>query len=339
MSLSHRGRKPKQYSAVIHSLVGRPNEDCVHRLEVRPQRRQGRETRSVRFALGALIAVLLIVTATACHGTAHGDVGHTADSQTVATSASECGTCSRSALAATSTATQSEVAQPSPPAAAAQQPPLRAVVFIDQTGSMELARVPHVTADSLTPLLDRLQVAGGELAVGLIRDRSDAPLVRVFVPAPPLAPVFPPRKTANIFEKARERKREDEERARYAARQQTWHADAAARINAFVESIAPLFANADAPATDIHAALLRADVFVSEPNAFGQPVTNVVILVTDGVETVDPETPAQFKSPAELLLVNGTGSEGQLAALHPTRFEALDAAIRYVIEGGSRVRR
>src|SRR5262249_42273600 len=135
----------------------------------------------------------------------------------------------------------------------------------------------------------------------------------------------------------KEQRREDEERARYNARQQAWHADAAMRINAFAESIAPLFENADAPATDIHAALLRADVFVSEPNAFTQPVQNIVILVTDGVETVDPETPAKFGGPAELVLVNGTGSEGQLEALHPTRFESLDAAIRYVLEGGGHV--
>jgi hypothetical protein len=31
---------------------------------------------------------------------------------------------------------------------------------------------------------------------------------------------------------------------------------------------------------------------VSEPNTFGQAAANVVILVTDGVETVDPEAPA-----------------------------------------------
>ncbi|HXA18918.1 MAG TPA: hypothetical protein VN380_18130 [Thermoanaerobaculia bacterium] len=216
---------------------------------------------------------------------------------------------------------------------------MRVALFIDQTGSMEQARVPHVAADSVTPLLDRLQMTGGELAVGLIRDHSDAPLARVFVPVPPAAPVFPPRKAANIFEKAKQQRREDEERARYAARQQAWHADAATRINAFTEAIAPLFENADAPATDIHAALLRGDVFVGEPNAFGQPVENIVIFVTDGVETVDPQTPAQFRAPAELLLVNGTGSEGQLEALHPIRFEALDAAIRYVLEGGGHVRR
>jgi hypothetical protein len=288
----------------------------------------------LRFTSGALIAASLVVAMTACHGAAHGDVHRDPVGQSVAAPASGCDACARQEAASSPGERNASLQQ-----GQVQQPPLRVAVFIDQTGSMEQARVPHVTADSVTPLLDRLQVAGGELAVGLIRDRSDAPLSRVFVPVPPAAPVFPPRKAANIFEKAKQQRREDEERARYAARQQAWHADAATRINAFTESIAPLFENADAPATDIHAALLRGDVFVSEPNAFGQPVANIVILVTDGVETVDPQTPAQFRAPAELLLVNGTGSEGQLEALHPIRFEALDAAIRYVLEGGGHVRR
>jgi len=235
---------------------------------------------------------------------------------------------------------RNEVKQAAPAERQEQPPLLRIALFIDQSESMEQARVPHVSHESLAPLLGRLQVSGGELAIGLIRDRSDAPLVRVFVPAPPVAPVFPVAERPNIFEKARERKREDDERARYEERLRAWQADAAARVSAFAELIVPLLeAPADAMATDIHSALLRADVFVSEPNAFGRPVMNVVILVTDGVETVDAEMRAQFSAPAELLVVNGTGTVGHLDTLHPVRFEALDAAIRYVVDGGSHVRR
>jgi hypothetical protein len=47
-------------------------------------------------------------------------------------------------------------------------------------------------------------------------------------------------------------------------------AQTAACINVYAESIVPLFEIADAPgATYIHAALLWADVFVSEPKRVG----------------------------------------------------------------------
>jgi hypothetical protein len=221
-----------------------------------------------------------------------------------------------------------------------RRPFLRVAIFPDQSESMTQARVPQVSADNLLPLLEELRINGGELAVGLIRDRSDAPLTRVFVPAPPAQPLIATRKSTNIFEKAQERKREQAERARYEAQLGEWSADVEGRINEFADSVAPVFdAAADAPATDIHSALLRADVFVSEPSVSAQPVRNVVILLTDGVETVNSKVPAQFSAPAELLVVNGTGTVGHLEALQPLRFEALDAAIRYVIAGGSHVRR
>lgn len=289
-----------------------------------------------RLAVPALIAVLLLV-AIACDRPSRSLREETV-AEAVSTANEVPMRLQRGPVA--SSATRNELTQVAPVDREEQQPILRVALFIDQSESMDRARVPHVTHESLVPLLGRLQVSGGELAIGLIRDRSDAPLARVFVPAPPLAPVFPQTERPNIFEKARERKREDEEQARYDVRLREWKADAAARINAFVESTVPLLeAAADAPATDIHSALLRANVFVSEPNAFGRPVMNVVILLTDGVETVDTETRAQFSAPAELLVVNGTGTVGNLDTLHPVRFEALDAAIRYVVDGGSHVRR
>lgn len=290
----------------------------------------------VRFTGGVAIAALLI-TVPACHVKARRATGTATDISTVA-SASDCGECASSDQASVPVA-QTDAGQAATQTVPSQPRVLRVALFIDQTGSMEQARVQRVSAEAIAPLLDRLQTSGGELGVGLIRERSDAPLARVFVPPPPAAPILRPRHASNIFEKAKEQRRQDEERARYTTRQKAWSADATARINAFQESIAPLFENTDAPATDIHAALLRADIFVSEPNAFAQSAENVVILVTDGVETVDPQTPAHFSAPAELLLVNGTGSEGQLEALHPIRFEALDAAIRYVLDGGAHVRR
>jgi hypothetical protein len=99
-------------------------------------------------------------------------------------------------------------------------------VFLDQSESMTQARLPQVSAESLVPLLERLKVDGGEVAVGLIRDRSDAPLTRVFVPALPSPPVFPARASSNIFEKAQQRKREEAERTRYEEQLSRWPRDA-----------------------------------------------------------------------------------------------------------------
>jgi hypothetical protein len=308
------------------------------------------------FMAHLLLAILLLAAIACNRATAQADAPQTKASETVYAvpmdrpgvsrapivnrAANPCATCPREATAVPESL-RDEVRQDSiGDSEQQQQSLLRVAVFLDQSESMTQARVPQVSTESLIPLLDRLKVDGGEVAVGLIRDRSDAPLTRVFVPAPPSAPVFPARASTNIFEKAQERKREEAERVRYEARLGEWQADVAARINAFAGSVAPVFsAAADAPATDIHAALLRADVFVSEPNVFGRPARNVVILHTDGVETVDPKVPAQFSSSAELLVVNGTGTVGHLEALQPLRFEALDAAIRYVVDGGSHVRR
>jgi hypothetical protein len=309
-----------------------------------------------RWFMSHLLLAILLLAAIACNrATAQGDAPQQQASETVHAvpmdrpgmsrapivnrATNPCATCPREAPAAPESL-RDEVRQGSIVESEQQQALLRVAVFLDQSESMTQARVPQVSAESLVPLLERLKIDGGEVAVGLIRDRSDAPLTRVFVPAPPSPPVFPARASANIFEKAQQRKREEAERARYEERLGEWQADVAARINAFAESVTPVFsAAADAPATDIHAALLRADVFVSEPNVFGRPARNVVILHTDGVETVNSKIPAQFSAPAELLVVNGTGTVGHLEALQPLRFEALDAAIRYVVDGGSNVRR
>jgi len=187
---------------------------------------------------------------------------------------------------------------------------------------------------------DRDAVAGGELAVGLIRDESDRPFVRLFVPAPPELPAVGP-VPANVFAAAAAKRREETSRTHVEEARRAWREDVAAREASFARSVEPLLARtADAPATDIWSALLRADVFLAEPNAFPQATKNFVILVSDGVETVADGAAPRLSSPAQLLLVNGAGGIGKLASLAPVRFESLDAALRYAVEdGASHVRR
>jgi hypothetical protein len=219
-------------------------------------------------------------------------------------------------------------------------PPLRAAAFDDQTGSMRDARVGQVSPATFAPLYERLAVSGGELAFGLIRDRSDAPLVRLYVPPPPVAPRFAEAQSTNVFAAAAVKKREDSERAQYEVRLRAWRAETSARINVFASAIAPLLnQEPNAPRTDIRSALVRADVFLAEPTSFPVPPKNVVILVTDGIDTVNGGDLPHPSAPADILIVNGVGSVGYLAPLHPVRFESLDAALRFAVrEGGSHVR-
>jgi hypothetical protein len=217
--------------------------------------------------------------------------------------------------------------------------PLRISGFIDQTTSMAGARVVPVTAASFAPVYERLAVSGGELAVGLIRDDSNRPFARLFIPAPPAAPAAGPL-PPNVFDAAAVRNRQNAARLRYEEKLRARREEIARRQADFERSIAPLLARrADAQATDIYSALRRADVFLSEPSAFGRATRNVVILVSDGIETVADGAPPRMNASAEILLVNGAGEIGSLAGLAPVRFESLDAALRYLIEGGAHVRR
>jgi hypothetical protein len=216
------------------------------------------------------------------------------------------------------------------------QAPLRAIVDIDESRSMFSARVPRVSSSALAPLFERLENTGGELAVGLIRDRSDAPLLRLFVPAPP-QPLVDRVMPRNVFGAAIAKKREEAERSRYALQRQVWHADAEARVNAFAGALAQhLEREPDAARTDIRSALVRANLFLAEPTTFDHPAKNIVLLITDGIDNVNADPPPMFSAPAEILLVNGNGTVAYLAPLHPVRFESLDAALRFAVAEGSR---
>jgi hypothetical protein len=232
------------------------------------------------------------------------------------------------------------IAGPAPRSTHPTLPPLRVVVFVDQTTSMDGARVAPVIASQFAPVYERLARSGGELAVGLVREESDRPFARLFVPTPPDAPSAG-RRPKNVFEAAAARKREDAQQARYEQIRRARQSDIAARQAVFVRTVEPLLSPAaDAPSTDIWSALRRADVFLSEPNAFGRPTVNVVVLVSDGVETASRAAAPRMSAPALILLVNGAGEIGKLGPLAPIRFESLDAALRYAVaDGGTHVRR
>lgn len=217
-------------------------------------------------------------------------------------------------------------------------PPFRGAVLYDVTASREQARIA-ASLDDFAPIFDRLRMSGGEVGFGLIREDSNHPLIRCYVPAPPEAPTTPqPVNGGNVFVNANNRKREDGERRKYEAKRRAWEADADARVNTFVIAITPvLAAPADAPATDLTAAVERGDLMLAEPSTFTNAAT-AIILISDCFHNTTAKSTPTMRSNARVAIVNGIGSIGALAKLNPAplRFESTAAAIRYITaEGGA----
>lgn len=215
--------------------------------------------------------------------------------------------------------------------------PLRAAVLYDVTASRNEARIA-ASLDDFAPIFDRLRMSGGEIGFGLIREDSDRPLIRCYIPPPPEPPTPAPVPTTggNLFVNATNRKREDAERKKYEAKRRAWEAEAIAHINAFIAAITPLVeAPGDAPATDLTAAAERGDLMLAEPSAFAN-ATTAIILLTDGLHNATAKMTPTMRSTARVAIVNGVGSMGALAKLTPTplRFESTAAAIRYFAEDG-----
>ena len=215
-------------------------------------------------------------------------------------------------------------------AAPPAQRPLRILIVPDQTCSMYTAGVGLPDGDSLRPLLPRLEEAGGELAVGAIRDGAGFPLRRLFVPAPPPAPRAVPDRPDNIFEAAHARQHEAAEQADYNEKHRAWLERVRRQESIFIDFIGRYLATQPASRSDLRSAVLRANLFFSEPNLFTSTSRNVVIFITDGKDNVNPK-PLDVGLPADVIVVCGPGSAGYLEPLHPGRFESFDAAVRFVV--------
>jgi hypothetical protein len=213
-------------------------------------------------------------------------------------------------------------------------PPLRVAVFVDKSFSTTTARIADPSISTFEPLFDRLRATGGEIAFGLVRDHSNRPLIRVYMPAPPDPPGSAPPVPGNIFVAANTKKREDAERKKNEAARQAWLADATARIKAFIAAVTPLLATPDdAMWTDVRSAIERADLFLAEPSPFARTPECVVVLVSDAIDNVTAKPVASLKSNARVVIANGIGSVGSVEALSPVRFEAVAAAMRYAAGG------
>lgn len=228
-----------------------------------------------------------------------------------------------------------------PPVVVAVPSPFLGAVLYDITYSRNAARV-SATLEDFTPIFDRLRVSGGEVGFGFIRDDSDHPLIRCYVPVPPEPPALPaPASGGNVFVNATNQKCSDAEKKKYEAKRRAWEADANARINAFIALLRPLLAApATAGSTDLTAAVERGDLMLAEPSSFAHADT-AIILITDGIHNARAKDVPTLRSHAPVAIVNGVGSLGALAKLNPPvlRFESTAAAIRYLTgDGGANAR-
>jgi len=209
--------------------------------------------------------------------------------------------------------------------------PVKLGFMQDQTISANWSRTPQLTTDHFEPLRPLFHARGGELACGLIRDRSNRGLVRKCFPAPIAEPKPTPPKD-DIFEDAQS---EDE----YQKKRARWQQDCKRRdeqidqlFDQFLAEIKPLLAQKpDAGRTDVWGAIVRADLLLNESDAiWPAPTHRYLALVTDGWDNVS-RNPVILQSGATVLLVNGSATVGSLAGLNPIRFESVQAAIQHVI--------
>jgi hypothetical protein len=208
--------------------------------------------------------------------------------------------------------------------------PIRVAVMLDQSRSATWTRTPQLGSGDLDAVIDLLRIRGGELALGLIRDRSNRGLVRLRV-EPPFAEPEKPRAKGNPFDLEKLRADHANDLAVYRKLQLGWQEQTQEKIAKFKTEIAPLLAQkADAGRTDIWGAVTRAELFLSESDAGWPRSTNrYAVFISDGQNTVK-SAPVAIKSGAKIILVNGANSPGSFVGIKVNVFESVPAAFQFI---------
>jgi hypothetical protein len=214
---------------------------------------------------------------------------------------------------------------------AALSNPVKVAVFLDKTGSWSQTQAEGLTVADLDPIFGLLRQVGGEVAIGLVSDRSDRGLIRLRLERPTLiAPPCPDRR-GNPYEVAVRVKKYEETVKKFAADQAAWEAKADQKIKAFVEEVRPVIAQlANARRSDVNGALRRGEAFLSEPDLWGKPATRYMLLLSDCEDNVGAARPA-IASETKLIVTNGLASVSSLEDLKPVRFESVRAAILWIV--------
>ena len=212
--------------------------------------------------------------------------------------------------------------------------PAKVVILVDQTASMTWSQTAPVTVASLKPLIEQLRAVSGELGLGMIRDRSGLGLIRLRIdPAPPVSERR--QRTRKAFTDLRNAQEDRRVEALEREQLENWKVDTGERVDRFLSQASALLEKqVEAHCTDIWGAFLRADGFLSEDEpAWPKDYLRAAVLVTDGQHNCGAVVPPALRSNASWLLVHGAGTVGRLDSLKPRRFEAIEAAVRYLIGG------
>ena len=210
--------------------------------------------------------------------------------------------------------------------------PLKFAVAVDKTGSTFSHGVPQCRVADFEPVLKLLQQQGGEFALAVICSTSISPLVRVYIPVPPIAPTVNPKGETNAFRQAMAHDDYEKKLSAYQPRFALWQAQASETIDSVRPTLDSLLSlPVVARKSDVKGAVSRINAYLSEPDdARTRGVRKLALFVTDGEDTGSDSAALMFSNEAEVLVVPG-GTAGILASLHPMKFENVGAAVRYVV--------
>ncbi|MBX3291553.1 MAG: hypothetical protein KF881_01535 [Acidobacteria bacterium] len=206
-------------------------------------------------------------------------------------------------------------------------------LMLDKSGSAESTRTKQPSLEDIQPLIERIKQSGGELAVGLISDNSNMPLVRLRIDLRPAAPTRPDSNEYSAEKLAAAYDKYDVDTKAYKTKFAAWEVETSRRVERFTADVAKLFQQKpNSRRTDVMNALNRVDLFLSEKDPFPADTARVIILNSDAQDNVKAKL-MPLTSEARLIVVNGIGSVGSLKALNPELFESLESAIDQITRG------
>lgn len=212
--------------------------------------------------------------------------------------------------------------KPTPSQAPEPRPRVRICLMQDRSGSIHQTRTATITAEDLAALVAIVRERGGELALGIIGERGDLPLLRLPIEPPPPPPSPPPRNPIK-------RRKWEEERRKYESKRQAWEETIKAREEAFMKEAEERLQAKLSRISDVCGGIRRCDLMLAEP--YGAPTVDFMVLVTDGLHNVRGSAcPETLNSQARVLLVNGAATTGAVERYKPMRLESVKSAIQFI---------